>query len=517
MELGLSLGSVIPILVVVALIFAVLNGITRRYRRVPPNKAMIVFGRGRQSRIITGGGSVIWPFIEDVKFLNLTLMTIDVKINDVNTKEGVRVSVDGVAQVKIAGDATLLNVAAEQLLDKSDAEIKDVALQTLEGHLRGILGRLTVEEVVRDQDAFSQNVQQTAATDMASMGIRIVSLTIKNISDDSGYLDALGKARTAAVKRDATVGEAEADREARQKVAEATRLAREAELAAEILVAEATKNKDVQVAEFRVQAETRKATADRAYDLQEADIKAQLATKNGAVAIETQRQAALAQEQSIEVAKKTKEAEVVVPARADQEAAIAKATGAAESRKLQAAADAEATKVTRAAEGEGLASVGLGEAEAIKAKLNAQAEGERQLADARSAQNEINLRQKALELIVEARVQIATATAQSLAGIGTQMRVVQFSGANGNGNGHTGNALLDSLMQLPELASIINAKSEALGGKDVMSLLREVGSLIGEKQAISQEGNRADPVVASQTPSTQKVEDAEDLVVGNLG
>ena len=170
--------------------------------------------RVRGFRILKGGGTFVIPVIEKVDRLSLELLTIDVQTQDVYTSKGVPVRVDGVAQIKVKGDDVSIATAAEQFLSKTTEDIKNIAMQTLEGHLRAILGTMTVEDIYQNRDAFASKVQEVAAGDMANMGLAIVSFTIRDIRDRQGYLEALGKPRIAQVKRDAVIAQAEADRDA---------------------------------------------------------------------------------------------------------------------------------------------------------------------------------------------------------------------------------------------------------------------------------------------------------------
>ncbi len=160
--------------------------------------------------------------------LSLELLTIDVQTPEVYTSKGVPVKVDGVAQIKVKGDDISIRTAAEQFLSKAQDEIRNIATQTLEGHLRAILGTMTVEEIYQNRDAFASKVQEVAAGDMANMGLTIVSFTIRDIRDTQGYLDALGKPRIAQVKRDAIIAQAEADRDSVIRSAQANQAGQEA-------------------------------------------------------------------------------------------------------------------------------------------------------------------------------------------------------------------------------------------------------------------------------------------------
>ena len=180
------------------------------------------------------------------------------KISRAYTKEGVPVTVEAVANVKIAGDDTSLRSAAERFLGMTTEKIKDVIFLTLEGHLRAILGTLTVEEINADRQAFAQKMTDEAAVDLKKMGVNIDILTIQQISDEQGYLDALGKKRTAEVKRDAVVGEAQAQRDAMIKSALADQEGKTKRYEADIAIAQSLRDKETKQAEFNaaVQAKT---------------------------------------------------------------------------------------------------------------------------------------------------------------------------------------------------------------------------------------------------------------------
>src|SRR3990172_59000 len=158
-----------------------------------PNQALIVSGGGKEPRIVVGGRIFVLPLLQRVQSLSLQVITLMVETPKVYTKEGVAVSVDGVAQVKVAGEPGAIRKASEQFLGKAPEEIARIVLQTMEGHQRAMLGTMTVEEIYQNRDAFAQQVREVASTDMVNMGMMIVSFTIRDIRDDMGYLDALGR------------------------------------------------------------------------------------------------------------------------------------------------------------------------------------------------------------------------------------------------------------------------------------------------------------------------------------
>ena len=192
----------------VAVVLLILGGFARMLRKVGPNQALIRYGLGG-TRIVQGGAGLVVPLIHQSQELSLELMSFDVAPEqDLYTNQGVAVNVEAVAQIKIKAEPEFIRTAAEQFLNKSKEEIKNIATQTLEGHLRAILGTMTVEDIYQNRDAFASKVQEVAAGDMANMGLSIVSFTIRDIRDNQGYLEALGKPRIAQVKRDAQIGEA---------------------------------------------------------------------------------------------------------------------------------------------------------------------------------------------------------------------------------------------------------------------------------------------------------------------
>src|SRR5690242_16449664 len=266
-------------LIIVVVIFMAIWA--SRYIKVGPNEVLVVSGRRhrytdpdgtvqiRGFRLRKGGGTFVLPVIEKVDRLSLELLTIDVQQEqDVYTSKGVPVRVDGVAQIKVKGDDISISTAAEQFLSKATEEIKNIAMQTLEGHLRAILGTMTVEDIYQNRDAFASKVQEVAAGDMANMGLAIVSFTIRDIKDSQGYLDALGKPRIAQVKRDAIIAQAEADRDATIRSAQANQSGQEAKFQADTKVAEAQRDYQVSVAAYQASVNEKKAQADLAYDLQ---------------------------------------------------------------------------------------------------------------------------------------------------------------------------------------------------------------------------------------------------------
>ena len=277
----LGTGGIVAVVVIATVVFIVLL-VASRYKTVSPDEAMIITGAAlggknvltdesaRKVKIVRGGGAFIVPIVQQREHLSLLSHKLDVMTPEVYTAEGVPVMTDGVAVIKVGSSVEDVATAAEQFLGKPDEALRAEAREVLEGHLRAILGTLTVEEVYRNRDKFAQEVQSVAARDLKKMGLQIVSFTIKDVRDKNGYLDALGRPRIAAVKRDADIAEAEAIRDSRVKKAMADEEGQKAELIRDTNVAEATKEKELKVAAFKQEQDTAKAAADLAYAVQEA-------------------------------------------------------------------------------------------------------------------------------------------------------------------------------------------------------------------------------------------------------
>jgi flotillin len=472
---------------IVAVLFLVIIIWASRYTKVGPNEVLVISGRkhrardsegrviSRGFRMVKGGGTFVWPVIEKVDTLSLELLTLDVKTPEVYTQVGVPVLVDGVAQIKVKGDDVSIAVAAEQILSKGKNEVINIALQTLEGHLRAILGTMTVEEIYQNRDAFAAKVQEVAAGDMANMGMHIVSFTIRDIRDNQGYLDALGKPRTAEVKRDAVIGQAEADRDATIKSAQANQAGQVAKFAADTRIAEANRDYEMQLADYQAAINQRKAEADLAYDLQR--FKTSQAVKKEEIAVEVveKQERIKVQEQEILRKEKDLDASVVKPAEAERARiqAIAdaekyrleaEATGAAEAAKRRGFADADVVKATGIADAEARKAKGLAEAEVIQAQGEAQAEAMRKKAESWKQYSEAAVIQMVVDVLPELSKNIAEPLSR------TEKIVIVNSGGEGGGASKVTKDVADIVAQLPPVI-------EALSGIQLKQLMAKVPGL----------------------------------------
>lgn len=483
-----TVGIIVGVLVLAVIAFQT------RYKTVSPDKAMIVTGSflgsknvvssnepgasQRKVKIISGGGAFVLPIFQSYRFLSLLSHKIDVTTPEVYTEEGVPIRVDATAIIKIRGTMEDIFAAAERYLGKPEHVLQAEATEVLEGHLRSILGTMTVEEIYKNRDKFAQQVQDVSGKDLKKMGLHIDSFTIKDIKDDNGYLESLGKPRIAAVKRDAEIAEAEARKEAAIKKAQADEQAKKAELQRDIAVAEATKEKDLRVAEFKRESDKAKAEADSAYQIQQEISRQQIIeAKMKAEQIQKERDIELAEKEAIrqekeleatvkkqadaELYRRQREAEAAAIERTKQAEAQAfertkqvevnaieiekKAQAEAESKRRLAAAEAEQIRLQAEAEAEAERLKGLAHAEAEKSKAEAdralglaKAEVERSLAEV-EVDKEKGLAEAALALgqlkVVELFAKVLPEIAGQIAAPMGNIDKITIVEAGGEGNG----------------------------------------------------------------------------------
>jgi flotillin len=370
---------------------------------VGPNEALIVSGgccgsRSKTTRV--GGWAWAWWLVTDVQKLSLEVMTLNPQCESVETAQGVPLTVTGVAQVKIMKNADLLQTASEQFLGKKEHEIKSTVLQTLEGHLRAILGTLTVEEVYKDRDQFASLVREVAAPDVGRMGIEILSFTIKDVFDNVTYLASLGKAQTAAVKRDAEIGVAQANRDAGIREAECEKAAMDVKYTTDTKIEDNSRAFKLQKANFDKEVNTAKAEAQLAYELQAAKIQQKIRNEEIQIQVVERRKQIEIEEQEI----RRKEKELMSTVKLPAEAEAYKVQTIAEGKRTQtveaARAEAEKMRLTGAAEARSIEAVGRAEAEKMRMKASAY----KQYGDA-----------AVMALVLEALPQIAAEVAAPLA------------------------------------------------------------------------------------------------------
>jgi len=491
MDSGLVAAIVVGLLFIFFLLtWVVLNRIVK----AGPNEVLVISGRRRWIRredgtrfqvgfrMLKGGRTFVWPFIERVDRLSLELFTLDVRTPEVYTAKGVPIIVDGIAQVKIKGDDVSIATAAEQFLSMGVDQIRHIALQTVEGHLRAILGTLTVEETYSNRDAFASKVQEVASSDLANMGLTIVSFTIRDIRDNQGYLDALGKPRTAQVKRDATIGQAEADRDATIKSAQAFQEGQEAKFQADTHIAEAERDYQMRVAEYTASVNQEKAKADLAYDLQRYET-AQ-AVKEREVQVEVVERNKRIEVQDKEIQRKQRELTATIEKPAEAERFRVQTIAEAEKFKLQTEADgaaaavklkgfAEADVIQKIGESEAAANKarGIAEADVIKAQGFAEAQAMEKKAAAWRQYNEAAI----VQMFVDKLPEIARAIAEPLTR--TERIVVINSGGGGANGEHSGAGASKITKDVTDIIAQVPPVVESLTGIDMETLIKNIPAI----------------------------------------
>ena len=274
-----SAGLFVVVLLLVLVLFGLLYIAANLFRKVGPNQALIVYGF-RGTRILTGGGSVVLPMVESFRGLSLELMSFDVAPQqDLYTNQGVAVTVEAVAQIKVKSDPESVRTAAEQFLTKEPEDRESLIRLVMEGHLRGIVGQLTVEQIVKEPEMVADRMRSNVADDMSKMGLEVVSFTIKEVRDKNDYIGNMGRPDVARIKRDADIATAVADRDTQIRQAEAMReaaVARAAadqerviaEMASQTRQAEALRDLSLKKAEYEAETKRAQAQADKSYDLQ---------------------------------------------------------------------------------------------------------------------------------------------------------------------------------------------------------------------------------------------------------
>lgn len=341
---------------------------------VGPNEALVVSGGccGASGRTIAiGSWAWAWWLVTDVQRLSLEVMTLNPVCENVETKEGVPLTVSGVAQVKVMTDESLLITALEQFLGQSVDHIQNVILQTMEGHLRAILGTLTVEQIYQDRDEFANNVRIVAAPDVGRMGIEILSFTIKDVFDNVDYLASLGRAQTANVKRDADIGVAEASRDAGIKEAECEKAKMDVKFQADTHIADHLREFEMKKAEFDIEVNTKKAEAQLAYELEAAKVNQKIRNEEIEIDVVERKKQIAVEEKEIQ----RKERELIATVRRPAEAEAYKVETIAQGKRTEtveaAKAKAEEIKLVGSAEASSIEAIGKAEAEMMRLKAAA--------------------------------------------------------------------------------------------------------------------------------------------------
>jgi flotillin len=461
-------GVVIVVALMALTIIFLTSIMATLYRKAGPHEALVVYGF-RGTRVIKGHGTVIFPMIETYRELSLELMSFDVApVQDLYTKQGVAVTVEAVAQIKVKSDPVSVQTASEQFLTKTADQRESLIRLVMEGHLRGIIGQLTVEEIVKQPEMVADRMRSTCADDMSKMGLEVISFTIKEVRDKNEYIVNMGRPDIARIKRDADVAAAEADRDTAIKRADATRAAAIAraqadqervlaETLSQAKQAEAQRDLEIKKAQYVENIKKQQAQADKAYEIQTNVMQQQVTAE----AVKVQQ---IEREQQIKV----QEAEIV--RREKELIATVLKQAEIERQRIETLANAEKMRLSVEAEGQAAAVRVKGEAEAdiIFKKGDAEARAMNVKAEAFQEYNQAAVVDKLFTGLPD----IVAALAAPLSKV-DKITVV----STGNGDSAGVNKITGDVTKM---AAQVPALFEALSGMQLSELLGKVRA-IGDK------------------------------------
>jgi len=476
-----------PIGIVVAIIVIIVIFLCMIYKVADVDKALIITG-GKEPVIKVSGGSFVIPIFRKASYFDLCMLTVPADGDEIKTKTAVPIIVDWTAQIRPnTKDTNILKKAIVSFKERgTDGITEDVKL-TLMGAVRGVVATMTPEQVQNDKETFKEAIVESVTDELSDMGLELVSLNIQDITDKYGYYDDIAAIDREEKRKEAEKVRATANQQIRQQNAESEKAAKQSELDTELQIAEKNRDNSLKKAEFKAETDKANADAEIAGELQRTVRMQEVTEQQGKVEIVRQEQANLAAMKEKEVIKTKAEADKVkAEIKAQEEANVAtinakataqvleeEARGKAKAVETEANASANATRVKGETEAEIITKKGLAEAEAVKAKLLAEAEGEKALAAARASNEKVNFEIEKLKIEANARIEIATKTAQIMAEIGKNAEFVNIGGTGVNGQ--TGNVLLDTLAGVPGLMKTLDAENQALNGK---SFNEELNALV---------------------------------------
>ena len=458
----ISTGLVVTVGLMGLTVILLMSVLATLYRKAGPHEALVVYGF-RGTRVVKGHGTVIFPMIESCRQLSLELMSFDVApVQDLYTKQGVAVTVEAVAQIKVKSDPISIQTASEQFLTKTPDQREGLIRLVMEGHLRGIIGQLTVEEIVKQPEMVADRMRSTCADDMSKMGLEVISFTIKEVRDKNEYIVNMGRPDIARIKRDADVAAAEADRDTAIKRAEAMRAAAIAKAQADqerVLAetlsqakqAEAQRDLDVKRAQFTELIKKQQAQADKAYEIQTNVMQQQVTAE--AVKVQQVEREAQIKVQEAEIARREKELIATVLKQAE-----------VERQRIETLANAEKMRLMVEAEGQASATRAKGEAEAdiIFKKGDAEARAMNVKAEAYQEYNQAAV----VDKLISGLPDVVAALATPLSKV-DKITVI----STGNGDAAGVNKITGDLTKM---AAQVPALFEALSGMDLAQLMSKV-------------------------------------------
>jgi flotillin len=483
-------GSIVALLIIV--VFIVLRIAGSLLRKVGPNQALIVYGAGG-IQVITGGSKLVIPLLQRAQEFSLELMSFDVAPRQsLYTTQGVAMNVEAVTQIKVRSDRQSVSTAAEQFLSKTQEDRENLIRLVMEGHLRGIVGQLTVEDLVKDPESVSGKMLKTVSADMEKMGLEVISFTIKDVRDENDYITNMGRPQIAEIRKQADIAAALAQRDTQIQQANASRQAAVARAAADqervkaeteslALQAQSQRNLSLKKAEFEAEVKKQQAFADKAYDIQ-ANITQQQVVTEAIRVTEVEKGAQIKVQQAeiqrrelelqatIQKAAEAERRRIETTAEAERQRLILEAQGQADAAKARGLGDADANRARGLAEAEVIRARGLAEAEVIRAKGEAEADAMKVKAAAYHEYNQAAV----LDKLLTGMPEIVRAIAEPLSKVDKVTIVSTGSNSNDSHGGLGASRLTGDIVNM---VAQVPALFELLSGTRIGDLMNRVPAL----------------------------------------
>ncbi|HEX4205267.1 MAG TPA: SPFH domain-containing protein [Ktedonobacteraceae bacterium] len=488
---------IIIVVAAVVVVIALLSIASSLLRKVGPNQALIVYGASG-TKVVTGGARLVLPMFERARDFSLELMSFDVAPRQVlYTTQGVAVNVEAVTQIKVRSDEASIKTAAEQFLSKTQEDRENLIRLVMEGHLRGIVGQLTVEDLVKDPESVGGKMLRTVTPDMQKMGLEVISFTIKDVRDENDYITNMGRPEIVSIRRQADIASALAQRDTQIQQANASREASVARAQADqervkaeteslALQAASQRNLSLKKAEFDAEVKKQQATADKSYDIQ-SNVTQQQVIAEAVKVTEVEKQAQIKVQQA-EIQRRELELQATIQkqveaerrrietaAEAERQRLILEAQGQADAAKARGQGDAEATRAKGIADADIIRARGLAEAEVIRAKGEAEAEAMQVKAAAFHEYNQAAV----LDKLLTGMPEIVRAIAEPLSKVDKVTIVSTGSGEGSNGNGMGASRLTGDIVNM---VAQVPALFELLSGTRMGDLINHVPALSGQDE-----------------------------------
>jgi flotillin len=506
----------IGVVAIVVVVFIIIQTIGRMLRKVGPNQALIVYGAGG-TKVITGGSHFVLPLYQRAQEFPLELMSFDVApAQDLYTSQGVAVNVEAVTQIKVRSDEESVKTAAEQFLSKRQDDRENLIRLVMEGHLRGIVGQLTVEDLVKDPENVGAKMLKTVTPDMEKMGLEVISFTIKDVRDKNEYITNMGRPQIAQIKKQADIAAALAQRDTQIQQANASREAAVSKSAADqervkaeaeslALQAESQRNLALKKAAFDAEVKKQQATADKTYDIQ-ANLMQQQVVAESVKVTEVEKNAQIKVQQAeiqrrelelqatIQKAAEAERRRIETAAEAERQRLILEAQGQADAAKARGLGDADANRARGLAESEIIRAKGLAEAEVIRAKGEAEADAMKVKAAAFHEYNQAAV----LDKLLTGMPEIVRAIAEPLSKVD---KVTIVSTGNSNGTNGLGASRLTG--DIVNMVAQVPALFELLSGTRIGDLMNKVPALANQdEQPVATNNASANGTGATPTVDT---------------